>query len=105
MAYVFKGTSAALSGTLTAVLTTASAKSDVVQSVFVTNTGSTTAYANVSVRHDGSNDRYVANKAELPVGQTLVLDKVIVLEANDILKGQITEGSADIAVSYLNVDV
>ena len=60
----------------------------VIHAVYITNkSNANNGYVDVKVTVDGGTTfRYVTNKAQIPPNNTLVLDKPINLESNDILR-------------------
>ena len=91
MASTFKnaGMAVGLADTSAANLYTASGSGQaVIHAVYITNkSNANNGYVDVKVTVDGGTTfRYVANKAQIPPNNTLVLDKPINLESNDILR-------------------
>lgn len=91
MASLFKnaGMAVGLADTSAANLYTAGgAGQAVIHAVYITNkSNANNGFVDVKVTVDGGTTfRYVANKAQIPPNNTLVLDKPINLESNDILR-------------------
>ena len=91
MASTFKNSGMALGLADTSVAnlyTTGGAQTAVVHALYITNkSDANNGFVDVKVTIDGGTTfRYVANKAQIPPNNTLVLDKPINLESNDILR-------------------
>lgn len=85
----------------TSVLTAGASETLVIHSIYMSNQAAGTIPCNVRVT-SGAVTANVAYNADIPVKQSLILDKPIVLESNDILK--IDGGSMSVVVSYLDVN-
>jgi hypothetical protein len=85
----------------TSVLTAGASEILVVHSIYLGNQTAGTIPANVRVTSGAVTANVVFN-ADIPAKQSLILDKPLVLEANDILK--IDGGSMSVVVSYLDVN-
>jgi hypothetical protein len=66
--------------------TAASGTTLVIHSVYLTNTGESTTYANVIVEDSSAGvSTKIAHKTPIPAGDTLILDKPLNLESGDKL--------------------
>jgi hypothetical protein len=98
MAYTFRvecDTDIGPSGT-PSVLVIGAAVGTIIQSAYFTNVGTGEAFCNVQVNSTAT--ARVSYKTSIPAGQTLILDKVIVLEPTDTLEADGTDLESVISV-------
>lgn len=103
MANQFKRKGASLDSSPSDIYTAPSDGQSVIHSVFVSNTGvdnSELVYISV---WDGTTDMVVAHGIPVPTNSTLILDKPINLESDDILRMYSLGGTLDVYLSIMEV--
>lgn len=92
-----------ISGTNNSLINTAATDTTlVIHSVYLTNTGEATTYANVIVEDSSSGiSTKIAYKTPIPSGDTLVLDKPLNLESGDKL--YVRGENLEVTVSALEI--